>query len=100
AVELVQAMTSSGLGISNSDTDQIVFNSYSDLEKQLISTNGSNWYTIKILSAFARAGIFVTAKDAIIDINDDYLNRASVSSPIFTVWTGEDYTFNANGSAV
>ncbi len=35
----------------------------------------------------------MTPQEAIIDIDDDYLDRGSTTGPTFTIWTGRDYTF-------
>jgi hypothetical protein len=37
--------------------------------------------------------LFLSPADAVIDIDDDYLDRGSTTGPTFTVWTGRDYTF-------
>jgi hypothetical protein len=97
--DLMKAMTSSGLGLLVNITDKSVHDSYADLERQLVVTHGTYWDTIKILSSFARAGIFLSPKEAIIDVSDDYLDRNSGTPPTFTIWTGEDYTF-AGSTAV
>src|SRR4030095_15147104 len=49
-----------------------------------------------LLAGYARAGIFLTPKDAIIDIDHSYLNRNSAAGPTFTVWTGDDYVFSGD----
>jgi hypothetical protein len=95
-VDLMKAMTSSGLGLIVDLTDKSVHDSYADLERQLVTTHGTYWDTIKILSSFARAGIFLSPTEAIIDIDDDYLNRNTATPPTFTIWTGEDYTFTGS----
>ncbi len=99
-VGLMDAMTTSGTGIVSGLSDKRVHDSYIDLERQLAIFLGTSWMTEKILSGFARAGLFLNDKVAIIDINDDYLNRTSTTPPTFTVWTGRDYTFNSSGNAV
>jgi hypothetical protein len=95
-VTLMNAMTTAGLGIASGISDQRVHDSFVDLERQLVTTNGTTWTTVKILSSFARAGLFLSDKEAVIDIDDDYLNRTSATPPTFTIWTGRDYTFSAS----
>ena len=96
--DLMKAMTTSGLGLATGTSDKNVHDSFVDLERQLATTHGTYWDTIKILSAFARAGIFLSPREAIIDIDDDYLNRNAGAPPIFTIWTGEDYTFTGSNA--
>ena len=99
-VGLMDAMTTAGTGIVNGLTDKRVHDSYVDLERQMVSFLGTSWLTEKVLTGFARAGLFLNDKVAIIDINDDYLNNSSTTPPTFTIWTGRDYTFNSSGNAV
>ncbi|HEY5993609.1 MAG TPA: hypothetical protein VIU46_03315, partial [Gallionellaceae bacterium] len=99
-VNLMEAMTTAGVGIFNGISDQRVHDSFVDLERQLVANSGVSWLTIKMLSGFARAGLFLSDKEAIIDIDDDYLNRNSSTPPTLTIWTGRDYTFDASGNAV
>jgi hypothetical protein len=98
---LMTAMTTAGHEANLFDnSDKSVHDSYVDLEKQLAADSGQSWLTIKILSGFARAGLFLSDREAVIDIDDDYLNRNSATPPTFTVWTGRDYTFDVNNNAV
>ena len=99
-VGLMNAMTTAGTGIVNGLTDKKVQDSYVDLERQLASFLGTSWLTEKVLTGFARAGLFLNDKVAIIDINDDYLINSSTTPPTFTIWTGKDYTFNSSGNAI
>ncbi len=93
---LLDAMaTANSSGVS---TDQQVHDTFLDLLQQLAPLFNSSRNMHKVLSGFAQAGIFLNDRVAIIDIDDDYLNRNDVSGPTFTVWTGRDYTFNASGS--
>lgn len=98
-LNLVRALASAGVGVLTGATHQRVHDAYLNLLQQLASRYNTSRYIHKILSGFARAGIFLSDRDALIDINDDYLNRNDTNGPTFTVWTGRDYTFNANGSA-
>jgi len=98
-LNLVRALATSGVGVVAGSTHQRVHDAYVNLLQNLVSRYSTSRYAHKILTGFARAGIFLSDRDAIVDINDDYLNRNDVNGPTFTVWTGRDYTFNANGSA-
>ena len=97
---VMDTMTTAGLGIIDGISDKRVHDSFVDFERQLASNSGTSWLTIKILSGFARAGLFLSDREAIIDIDDDYLNRNSATTPTFTIWTGRDYTFDASENAV
>lgn len=98
-LNLVRALASAGVGVLAGSTHKRVHDAYLNLLQQLASRYNTSRYIHKILSGFARAGIFLSDRDAVIDINDDYLNRNDANGPTFTVWTGRDYTFNANESA-
>jgi Zn-dependent metalloprotease len=95
---LVNALAASGVGVINGVTFRNIHDSYIDLLQQLATRYNTSRYIHKILTGFARAGLFLSPSDAVIDINDDYLNRGDAAGPTFTVWTGRDYAFNANGS--
>jgi hypothetical protein len=97
-VSLMKGMTTAGLGIIAGISDQRVHDSFVDLERQLVTNCGTSWYTEKIVSSFARAGLFLSDREAIIDIDDDYLNRTSTTPPTFTIWTGRDYTFSGGNT--
>lgn len=86
------------VGFTNNTTAQTVHNNFLALEKQLGQEFKTSTNIHKVLSGFARAGIFLAPTDAVIDIDDDYLDRQDVNGPTFTVWTGRDYTFNNNGT--
>jgi hypothetical protein len=99
-VDVMKALTTSGTGVVSGISDKAVHDSFVDLERQLVTNRGVDWWTTKIVSAFAHAGLFLSDREAIIDIDDDYLNRTSATPPTFTVWTGRDYTFDGAGNAV
>lgn len=80
-------------------TDRIVHDNYLNLLQQLAPLYATSRNIHKILTGFARAGIYLSERDAVIDISDDFLNRNDAGGPTFTVFTGRDYTFNADGSA-
>lgn len=98
--DLMKAMTTAGLGLADGISDKAVHDSYVDLERQLVANSGTTWMTEKILASFARAGLFLSGTEAIIDINDDYLAHSAATPPTFTVWTGRDYTFNTSNAVV
>src|SRR4030095_4633778 len=87
----IKAMTTAGVGVLINGTDRSIHDSYQDLLKQLVPLYSSSRLINKLLAGYARAGIFLTPKDAIIDIDHSYLNRNSAAGPTFTVWTGDDY---------
>lgn len=93
----IKAMTTAGSTLLDG-SEKSVHDSYQNLLKQLVPLYKSSRLIHKLLSGYARAGIFLSPKDAIIDINDSYLDRASASGPVFTIWTGADYTFNSNNT--
>ena len=94
--ELLDAMAL--VGFTNNTTPQTIHDNFMALEQKLGDEFKSSTNIHKVLSGFARAGIFLAPADAIIDINDDFLNRQDANGPTFSIWTGRDYTFNANGS--
>jgi MYXO-CTERM domain-containing protein len=91
---LIKAMTTAGIGLTNLGTDQGVHDSYVDLLKQAAPQFSGSRLINKLLAGYARAGIFLADKDAVIDISANYLNRNAATGPTFTVWTGRDYTFS------
>lgn len=95
---LITAMTTAGVGVTAGSTFRRVHDSYLDLLQQLAPLYATSRNIHKVLTGFARAGIFLSDADAVIDINDDFLNRNDAAGPTFSVWTGRDYTFNADGS--
>ena len=92
----LKAETTAGIGVLLNGTDKSIHDSYLNLLKQLAPLYQSSRQIHKLLAGFASAGIFLSPKDAIIDIDHSYLNRASTSGPVFTVWTGDDYTFSGS----
>jgi hypothetical protein len=98
--DLLKALTSAGKGITDGTTDQSVEAAYVDLLTQLAIQFGSSSDVNKLLAGFAQAGIFLSDRDAVIDIDHDYLARGSATGPTFTIWTGRNYTFDGSGNAV
>ncbi len=86
------------MGVATGNSFVRVHNSFLDLLQQMAPLYQTSRNIHKLLSGFARAGIFLAPRDAIIDIDDDFLDRGDATGPTFTVWTGRDYTFNANGT--
>jgi hypothetical protein len=91
-VNLLKALTTAGVGLTNGGTDKRVHDSYLNLLRQL-TTQFTGGNINKLLSGFARAGILLSERDAVIDINDDFLSRGSATGPTFTIWSGRDYQF-------
>ncbi|HEX7174682.1 MAG TPA: hypothetical protein VF240_05305 [Pyrinomonadaceae bacterium] len=91
--KLFKALNTHGVGLTNNLTDRSVHDSYRDLLAKLApqyTTGNAN----KLMAGFARAGIHLSERDAVIDISDDWLERGSATGPTFTVWGGRDYQFN------
>ena len=91
---LIKAMTTAGIGLANLGTDKGIHDSYLDLLKQAAPQYSGSRRIHKLLAGYARAGIFLSARDAVLDISDNYLDKNAASGPTFTVWTGRDYTFS------
>jgi len=95
-MKTIQAMQTAGIGVLNDGSSKSIRDSDKDLLKQLAPLYNQSRLIHKLLAGFARAGIFLSPKDAIIDIDRSYLSNTSATGPVFTVWTGEDYTFSGN----
>lgn len=98
--DLLKALTTAGVGITDGEKDKRVHDAYLDLLKQLTVQFGTNSNINKLLAGFAQAGIFLSQRDAVIDIDHDYLASGSAPPPTFTVWTGRNYTFDPSEKAV
>ncbi len=92
----LKAETTAGVGVLLDGSDKSIHDSYQNLLKQLAPLYQSSRMIHKLLAGYASAGIFLSPKDAVIDIDHAYLNRNNASGPVFTVWTGDDYTFSGN----
>jgi hypothetical protein len=92
----IKAMTTGGMGVLVDGSAKSIHDSYQDLLRQLVPLYQNSRLINKILAGYARAGIFLSPKDAVIDIDHSYLDRNSATPPVFTIWTGEDYTFSGN----
>ena len=93
---LMDALAAVSFGLTN--TDKQIHDNFLNIFEELADELSTSSYVHKVLSGFARAGLFLSARDAVVDIDDDYLDRDDATGPTFTVWTGRDYTFNASGS--
>jgi hypothetical protein len=94
---LVKALTTASAGLSGGSTDKGIHDAYLNLLQQLttqITTSSAN----KLFAGFARAGITLAERDAIIDIDDDFLARGSATGPTFTVFGGRDYQFSGQNA--
>jgi Zn-dependent metalloprotease len=96
---LLKALNTYGVGLANSSTDKGVHDAFLDVLRQLAPRFSTSSEINKLMAGFARAGIHLSARDAVIDIGDDFLARGDATGPTFTVWGGRDYTFNAAGTA-
>ena len=94
-LNLIKALFTASYSTYN-QTAKSTRDSYLDLLKQVTPLYSTSRLIHKLLAGYARAGIFLSPKDAIIDIDHSYLNRTSATGPVFTIWTGEDYTFSGN----
>lgn len=92
-MDLLKALTTTGVGITTGGTDKRVHDSFVDLLQELAPEFSTTSSIHKVLAGFARAGILLSERDAVIDIDDDYLDSDSATGPTFTVWTGRDYQF-------
>jgi hypothetical protein len=95
-INLLKAMATAGGGVLTGTSDIRVHNAFLNLLQQLAPLYSTSRSVHKILTGFARAGMYLSPSDAIIDIDDDFLNRNSATGPTFTVFTGRHYTFNAS----
>ena len=93
---LIDALSAVSFGLTNSDEQ--IHDNFVNILEELADELVTSSLVHKVFSGFARAGLFLSARDAIVDIDDDYLDRDDATGPTFTVWTGRDYTFNAAGS--
>jgi hypothetical protein len=93
-LNVIKAMTTAGVGVLLDGSSKSIHDSYLDLLKQTAPLYSQSRLIHKLLAGYARAGIFLAPKDAIIDIDHSYLNRGSGTGPTFTIWTGRDYTFS------
>ena len=97
-IDLLKSMAAAGVGVLNGSQAKRVHDSFLDVLKQMTVQFGTASDINKLLAGFALAGLFLSERDAVIDINDDYLARGSATGPTFTVWTGRNYEFNADES--
>ena len=93
-INLLSALTTTGTSVQPGYTDKNVYDSFYDLYEQLLTRFMGSPFVNKLIAGFARAGFLLSEKDAVIDINSDYLSRIGNSAPRFVVWTGRDYRFN------
>lgn len=97
-IALLKAMTAAGVGVIDTQDDLDVHNAYLNILQKLATETKSSSTIHKVLSGFARAGITLSERDAIIDINDDFLAKTAATGPTFTVWTGRDYQFSGQNA--
>jgi hypothetical protein len=92
-VSLLKALTTASAALSGGASDKGIHDAYLNLLQQLL-TQITSASANKLLSGFARAGITLSERDAIIDISDDFLASSSATGPTFTVFGGRDYQFS------
>jgi len=73
--------------------DQTIHGAFQNVFQELLTEIGASSTAHSVLVGFARAGLMLSERDAVIDINDPFLARSG-PAPTFTVWTGRDFTFN------
>jgi len=95
---LMDALTHAGFITSTDPDHKSVYLSFQDILAAELLAAGNSPARADLLQGFARAGIFITTKETVIDISDDWL-QSSDAPPTFTVWTGQDFAFNAAGAA-
>lgn len=93
-MSLLDALAAIGGGTST--TDKAIHDDFVELLQQLSTQYSDSRSIHKLLAGFARAGLTLSERDAIVDIDDDYLDRGSAAGPTFTIWTGRDYQFTGN----
>jgi len=74
--------------------DKVIHDSFVNLLDELIVQYSGERELHKVLAGFAHAGLFSRERDAIIEIDADYLDGDSEVGPTFTVWNGRDYFFS------
>lgn len=96
---VLAALTCSGYGITNDQkTEQEVYGAFQSLLSCELLETGYAQARVDVLQAWARAGVFTTAHEAIIDISDDYLSPND-PAPTFTVWPGQDFSFSGGDAS-
>jgi hypothetical protein len=93
---LIAALASGGVGVTTGTQAQRVHNAFNDVYGQFLPRYANSRAGHKVAAGFARAGLFLAPADAVIDIDDDFLDRNSATGPTFTAWAGRAYGFNAN----
>jgi hypothetical protein len=97
-IHLIQALATAGVGVQNGTQNQRVHDSFLDVFEAVATRYDGNRYGHKVLSGFARAGLFLSPAEAVVDIGDDFLDRNAATGPTLTAWAGRAYSFNTNES--
>lgn len=95
---LLTALLHANKSVSQTVTDKNVYASYQGVMLAMLQDATDDETRIDVVQGFARAGIYASSDEAIIDISDDYLSKHD-APPTFTVWSGPDFTFDASGAA-
>jgi len=95
-IQLLDAMVVAGVGASSTSDNLAVHDAYWALMAELVAQNDGRQDAHNVLAGFARAGIMASEKEAVIDIDDDYLSGTAAAGPRFTVFTGRDFSWAVN----
>jgi hypothetical protein len=95
-IHLIAALATAGVGVQDGTQNLRVHDSFLDVFEAVATRYDGSRYGHKVLSGFARAGLFLSPAEAVVDIDDDFLDRNSATGPMLTAWAGRAYTFNAN----
>jgi hypothetical protein len=95
---LMAGLPAAGGGQSGAQTEKAIHDAFQGVLLGSLLQSGGGYDAGDLLVGFARAGLFVTEREAVIDISDDLLDP-DTTPPSFRVWTGRDYGFDAAGAA-
>jgi uncharacterized protein (TIGR03382 family) len=87
---LMSALITAGSSAQDSLLPGLVHDAYWGLLVDLVIEKEHSRTAEDILVGFAKAGLFLSDKEAVIDIDRDVLSNVG-TPPTFTVWTGRDY---------
>lgn len=91
---LMAGLPAAGGGQSGAQTEKAVHDAFQGILLGTLLQSGGGYPAGDILVGFAKAGLFVTEREAVIDIGEDLLDDDDTTPPSFRVWTGRDYGFN------
>jgi hypothetical protein len=79
------------VGVSSAVTDAGVHQAFLNLLQEMAGEYKDSSYLNKVLAGFARAGIMLSERDAVIDVDDDWLASSAANGPTFTIFPGRDF---------